>query len=374
MQMNCSGASACENGGECFQDDSICPQTTLCVCPSCFYGTRCQLSTYGYSLSLDAILGYHIRLNVNISRQPIAVLLSLIISILITLFGIANGIVLLITFKDKKARSSGCGIYLFCLSFNTLLTMIIFTLKVWILVFSQMKSITNQSFLSVQCYSIDFLLRVCLTMDQWLTTCVAIERAYIIIKGVNFNKKKIRLMAKWIIVGLLFIIIGTTIHDPIYRRLIEEENDEEKRIWCIVEYPSAIHIVNLVIIIFHTIIPFIINLISAIIIIIMNARQRATIQKEQKYKKILHEQIQQHKNLVIGPIVLIILGIPRLIISFVSGCMKSPTNSWLFLFGYFISLIPSLLTFILFVLPSNTYYQIFYKAVSRYRNGIRTRS
>jgi hypothetical protein len=211
-------------------------------------------------------------------------------------------------------------------------------------------------------------------MDQWLTTCVAIERAYIIIKGVNFNTKKIRLIAKWIIVGLLLIIVGTNIHDPIYRRLIEEENDEEKRIWCIVEYPSAIHIVNLVITIFHIIIPFIINLISAIIIIIMNTRQRAILEKEQKYKNILNEQIRQHKNLVIGPIVLIILGIPRLIISFTSGCMKSPTNSWLFLLGYFISLIPSLLTFILFILPSNTYYQIFKKALSQYKNMIRIRS
>jgi hypothetical protein len=42
--------------------------------------------------------------------------------------------------------------------------------------------------------------------------------------------------------------------------------------------------------------------------------------------------------------------------------------------GYFISLIPPLLTFILFVLPSKTYKQAFRQAISRYRNLINRRS
>jgi hypothetical protein len=57
----------------------------------------------------------------------------------------------------------------------------------------------------------------------------------------------------------------------------------------------------------------------------MSAQQRAAIQK-QKYNELLNEQFQQHKNLLIGPCVLIILAILRLIISFASGCMKSASN------------------------------------------------
>ena len=329
-----------------FKNNTTCPRISICLCPVCFYGTRCQFSTNGFSLSLDAILGYHIRPNINISHQPSAVLISLILTVIITLLGFINGILSLITFKNKTTRESGCGIYLLCSSIITLLTMIIFLLKFLILLLSQMGSIKNRLFLNIQCHSIDFLLRFCLTMDQWLTAFVAIERAFIIIKGINFNKKKSKLIAKWTIIGLVLITIVTNIHDPIYRNLFEEDNDdEEKRIWCIVKYPSAIRIINLIINIFHFIVPFIINLISAIIIIIMSTRQRAAIQKKQKYKEILNEQIQQHKNLLIGPCVLIILGIPRLIISFTSGCMKSSSDSWLFLLGYFISLIPPLLNF-----------------------------
>jgi hypothetical protein len=126
--------------------------------------------------------------------------------------------------------------------------------------------------------------------------------------------------------------------------------------------------------IFHIIVPFIINLISAIIIITKTARQRALIQNQEKYEKFLIEQIHQHKNLLVSPIVLTIFVIPRLIIAFASGCMQSMSNSWLFLMGYFISLFPSLLTFILFVLPSSIYFQVFHETASKYKNIIIRRS
>jgi hypothetical protein len=190
--------------------------------------------------------------------------------------------------------------------------------------------------------------------DQWLTACLAIERAFITIKGISFDrKKKTKWIAKWAIIGLVFVTLSTAIHDPIDRRLFDEDNNEEKRIWCILL--------------------FILNLISAIIIVVMNARRRATVQTQQTYKQILNEQFQQQKNLLIGPSALIILGIPCLIISIASGCMKSISDPWLFLVGYFISLIPPTTTFIIFVLPSTTYKQAFHKALSWYLNMMKIR-
>ena len=66
-------------------------------------------------------------------------------------------------------------------------------------------------------------------MDQWLNACVAIERAFTTIKGTDFNKKKSKQMAKYIILILLFLTISTNIHDPIHRHLIDDDdNDDEK--------------------------------------------------------------------------------------------------------------------------------------------------
>jgi uncharacterized membrane protein len=69
----------------------------------------------------------------------------------------------------------------------------------------------------------------------------------------------------------------------------------------------------------------------------------------------LREQFQQHKHLLTAPVILVILALPRLIIAFASKCMKSSDDSWLFAVGYFISFLPPMLTFVIFIVPSKFY-------------------
>ncbi|CAF1211983.1 unnamed protein product, partial [Adineta steineri] len=57
---------------------------------------------------------------------------------------------------------------------------------------------------------------------------------------------------------------------------------------------------------------------------------------------------------------------PRLILSCLSGCIKLARDSWLYLIIYFISLIPPMMTFIVFVLPSNMYKKEFTDSVKRF--------
>ena len=66
-------------------------------------------------------------------------------------------------------------------------------------------------------------------------------------------------------------------------------------------------------------------------------------------------QFKEHKHHFIASFTLVLLGFPRLVISFMSGCMKSPSNSWLFISGYLLSFLPSMMTFIVYVLPSKIY-------------------
>ena len=69
----------------------------------------------------------------------------------------------------------------------------------------------------------------------------------------------------------------------------------------------------------------------------------------------LREQWRHHNHLILSSIILIVLATPRQIISFLSGCMKSPRQPGLFLLGYFVSFISPLLAFAIYVLPSPTY-------------------
>ncbi|CAM2729668.1 unnamed protein product [Rotaria socialis] len=100
---------------------------------------------------------------------------------------------------------------------------------------------------------------------------------------------------------------------------------------------------------------FAMNCISALVIIYNTAYIRAKSQEKISFKQNLYKQIAVNKHLLISPFLLIILALPRLIISFLSGCMKSVNDSWFYLMGHFISFIPSMMTFAVFVLPSDMY-------------------
>jgi hypothetical protein len=374
IKHDCFGKSNCENGAQCLQDNSICPQTSICVCQKCFYGTRCQFGSSLFGLSLDAILGYHIQPHISIKHQPSIVQVSIAFTTIMSLSGLINGILSIIVFKNKELHQVGSGLYLLGSSITTLFTIIMFTLKFWILIIAQINYITNRSFLYFQCISMDILLRIGLNMDQWLNACVAMERGITAIKGINFRKEKSKQMAKYIILFLIFVTILTNIHDPIYRHLIDDgDTEDEKRIWCIVTYPPNLEIFNFMINIFHFFVPFFINLISVFILIKKTAQRRTRIQTHQTYRQLLCKQFQQHSHLFLAPLLLIILAIPRLIISYTLRCMKSNNNSWLFLTGYFISFIPSTLTFVVFVIPSKLYKREFYKSIQQYRRKIQTR-
>ena len=73
--------------------------------------------------------------------------------------------------------------------------------------------------------------------------------------------------------------------------------------------------------------PFILNFVPAVILITKKTRQQLSIHKDRTYKEVFLEQFFQHKHLLVGPIVLVILALSRLIITYISKCMKSPNDA-----------------------------------------------
>ncbi|CAF1686248.1 unnamed protein product, partial [Adineta ricciae] len=276
---NCPKDGECQNNGICFQAGTECTTRSTCFCDSCFYGKRCQSNTNGFSLSLDNILGYHIQPVNKIINQSTIIKISIILNILFIILGLINGICTMITFKNKKLREIGCGLYLLCSSVTTLIITVLFGLKFWIFICAQTSLITNRLFLQIQCISLDYLLRVFLHIDQWLNACIACERGINIIKGVHFSRKKSKQAAKLGMILLLIFNVLIFIHEPIYRHLIDEFDEETKRIWCIVTYSSNLQTYNTIIGTFQFFVPFLINLVSALILITKKSLNQANIQK-----------------------------------------------------------------------------------------------
>ncbi|CAF3580012.1 unnamed protein product [Rotaria sp. Silwood1] len=373
IQYDCSGKNLCYNDGRCFLNNETCPTTFICVCNDCFYGRQCQFSTKGFIFSLDPILGYHIKPSISLHRQPFIVKFSIAIITIMLISELIMGSLSIATFRLKKSREVGCGYYLLVSTISSMCMIIVLTIKFWQLVLSQMSIITNRSILFVNCISIEIILKSCLASSEWLNACVAVERMFNVIKGVTFSKKKSKIIAKRVTFVVIILTILTHIHDPVHREIINDLDGDEQRIWCLSQYTSTITKYNIFITLFHFLVPFSINLICALVLIIGAARSRSKVGSEQSLNQHVQWKLRQHKHIIIAPSILLLLGLPRLIISFTSRCMRSPRQPWLYLIGYFLAFVPSMSTLFVFVLPSKVYRSEFNKTRQQWIRRLRQR-
>ena len=353
LTSKCDEEEFCKNGARCFHDHPSCPETTVCGCRQCFFGSRCQFSTKGSGPSLDVILGYHIQANVSFSSQASIVFISVAVTVVMFFVGLVDAVLSILTFQAKKIRQVGCGLYLLATSITSLLVITTLAIKIYLLIISQMGLITRRSFMLGHCIVMDFLVRVLLNVGDWLSACVCVERALTVHKGINFDPAKSKRMSKFVIGFVYFVVVITALHEPIHRQLVDDE--DEQRTWCVVDYSPLLSVYNSIVLVFHFLVPFLINIIFSLLIMILAARRRSTVQRQSTKLQHLRVQFQQHKNLLISPCVLILLAVPRLIMSFTPGCMSSSRDSSFFLTGYFLSFIPPSLVFFVFVLPSESY-------------------
>ena len=296
MVYDCSGQYYCENHGQCFQDHPTCPLSSVCTCRDCYFGTLCQLTTTGYGLSIDAIIGYQIQPGIRISQQQLIVQVSIAITLCMFSLSIIDNVLSIITFMQPQTRDIGCDIYLLVSSIIALLTVMVFSVKFFFLLVTQLFMMTTKiQWIHFGCISLEFLLKSLPSMGSWLQACVAIERIFIIKYSTNFDKQKSKRISIWIIIFVIFACALTNIHDSFYQHmLIEQENQPElsPRPWCIVWYPSSfVQIYNSVMNIFHLVVPFVVNITSAVFIITNVALNQSRAHHQKRYIEHLGEQL-----------------------------------------------------------------------------------
>ncbi|CAF1279829.1 unnamed protein product [Adineta ricciae] len=354
--------------------------------PSCVLGQGCRSTIKSIGITLDDILQDQVREGTVLTDQPLSVQLSAALTMIMLVGGLINGACSLFTFINKDLRQTGCGIYLFASSITSLLTVGIFTLKFWFLIVSQTKILINVSVLRAGCVFIECFLKVLIHLDSWFNAYVAVERAILVFKGVHFDKKTSQRWAYWLVFLSPFCILSTFIHEPLHRKLFEyqpeikkeylnetvdnvtrivEYTNETKQsdVWCVTSYSPSVQTYNTIIQFIHLLGPFTLNLFSSLFIIFGVARQRSNAQTRQTYFEHVREQFHEHKRLLISSVTLMILALPRLILALLPGCLNVSDHLWLYLFGYFVSFTPSILIFIVFVVPSKSYLNTFKKTL-----------
>ncbi|CAF4172631.1 unnamed protein product, partial [Adineta steineri] len=184
---------------------------------SCVIGDQCNFYIKGIGLTLDDILRDELQPNTVLNNQSFSIKFSAGLTIIMFVAGLMNSILSFITFQNKDSQQVGCGMYLLTSSITSLLAISMFIIKFWFVVLTHINVSTSLSVLHGGCASIEPILKLFLYLDGWLNACVAVERAVLIFKGVNFDKTKSKSIARRTILILPFCILGTLIHELVYQ-------------------------------------------------------------------------------------------------------------------------------------------------------------
>jgi hypothetical protein len=367
----------CQNDGLCLRDNSNENQWNfVCLCSKCSFGSFCQFASGNYFITLDMLIGIEMKTGeTSFNQQSTIIHLTLMFLLIILLISLIFNTLSIFVFSNKELRQVGCDLYLLYLTIVSQIGLILLFLRFIYMIIIQMYTIDNLLFIQISCISLEYSLRLIPSLFDWLTVCISIERAYTVFKDVQFTKLialKTLKYSRWIILIVFLLNILTTLHRPFYLVLVDELtlNDEPAgHPCCVLDLASTSwNIYEKIINICHLIIPFILNLLSMIGFISHKTKfeLKSGIRKNKDTRIfIIKEQLLKYKPLTISPIVILILEIPRFVLTFILACIDHPWQRYVYLTGYFISFLPLTGVLFIYILPSPKYKNELQKVVKK---------
>jgi len=338
----------------------------VCLCSKCSFGSFCQFVSGNYFITLDMLIGIEMKTgNTSFSQQSMVIYLTLIFLLLFLLISLIFNAISIMIFSNKELRQVGCDLYFLYITIVSEIGLILLFLRFIYMIIIQMYIIDNILFVKISCISLEYLIRLIPSLFDWLTVCISIERAYTVIKDVQFTKfiaLKTLKLSRWIILLVFLLNMLTTFHRPFHLKLVDEItlNDEPQgHPSCVLDLAGTSWIIyEKVINICHLIIPFILNLLSIIAFISYRTKfELTTATRKNKDTRffIVKEQLLKYKSLIVSPVVILIMEIPRFIFTFILACIEYPWQRYVHLVGFFISFLPLTGVLFIYILPSPKY-------------------
>jgi hypothetical protein len=329
----------------------------LCLCPRCHYGHVCEFSTLAFSFTLDSLI-------VKDSSEIRFVYLS--IALIIFLIGLFNNICSLVTFKRRATRKSGTGNYLYIVSIVSQLSLLLLLLKIIHILISSNNLLDNiESINEITCKTVSYLLSVFTRSTYWLLSLISIDRLFLVLYPSTTLLKKPKVAITLSIITLL-IIFCMHIHEIFYYEIVKDSNNSTL---CVINFDQKhVLLYDRITVLFHSLGPFIIQILSITSLIVLIARSRSRTMKHNHssiFNNPLTKQFQTQKELYITPIIIIFSTLPQIILSFSLACteLSSSWKRYLLLITYFLSYFPQMLSFVLHVLPSTLYNREFHETM-----------
>ncbi|CAF0816639.1 unnamed protein product [Adineta ricciae] len=379
----------CLSGGKCIQGNRLKADDYLCICLPCHSGKSCQFSSKSFSFTLDQLFSADL-LSRNRFVRYASIYLLTIGSSIIFLIGFINNIFAFVTFRRPKCRRYGSGQYLLFMSIINQISLGVLALRLIHLTVNMLTQYFHPTFNNVCCSLLNYLLKSSSRLTYWLVALIAIERVY---TTVFLNKQWLKkpYIARRLIILTTSGILVTSAYELPFVTSHSGFNDAKSSI-CILAFPnhdSGWVYIHQGVTIINALVPFVINLCSMITIMYVviqkkmlvsqgniysvrdeNRIMSSVIQKDvsgsgggdrsQSRLELFREVLYENKELIIGPAVTLVpqlFSLPLFITSLTLACQTIETSSirYLIIISYFITFIPQLISFFLYVSPSSLY-------------------
>ena len=161
------------------------------------------------------------------------------------------------------------------------------------------------------------------------------------------------------------------IHEAMYYMIIDDLSSTSVNVTlCVTTYiQELVSVYNRVNVLIHYFAPFVIQVASITVLIVQTARSRARTQTKSSTQEIfldlLKKQFKTHKEHYVTPMIIVLSSLPQIILLFSYVCteLKQAWHGYMLLTACFLSYLPQMLGFILYVLPSTTYTEEFRRTV-----------
>jgi hypothetical protein len=262
------------------------------------------------------------------------------------------------TLMAPRARKAGSGLYLLINGIISQFVLFLLLARIIYLVFARQMA-TNSVINQILCKALPYLMTVFGNVSMWLMAFVTVERALAVTCPTRFRLLRSPRFAMVLSVTTLLALFGF-----LYSYIIEYQliiHPDYSYAYCAREIPLNRKIFFQYTSLAHQIIPFLINFIAGITVIINIGRSKAASHHTPTGITIV-KQARQRADLLVGPFICFISALPQQIILFLDRCTYEQSTWFIYLTLaiYYISLTPQIILFFIYLLPSPLYKQILF--------------
>jgi hypothetical protein len=351
FQQRSMSCSHCLYQGLCAQGDLQNQSDFEYVCPLCVTGDLCQFSLSRFSVSFEWLIDKTHWGRMHLVGPVIFVTLGLVFNCLT-----------LVTLSNKKARSTGVGAFLLLNSVISQSVLVLFLIRVAYLQFLRETSSVSMTNIFL-CKGLPYIMSAMSYLSAWLMALVSVERALVVQVPITYHFFRSPRAALIVSMVTCICLAGSLYPQIEHYKLITHPNSN---IWCVREISNHQQTLFQFSSLAHQLVPFVVNVLSAVVIIIGIGRSKAASHHLSQRVTVI-QQIQQRVDLLLGPFICFITQLPQLILLFLNPCTYD-ANRWfshIALIAYYLTLTPHMSLFFMYILPSTLYKELFINVVRR---------